>query len=71
MKRGRWKSMASLARYERHARVEAEIGALPPATVELCRECATQLEAQFLRGTMPAPLASQPTRASTSSSSTA
>lgn len=65
MKRGRWKALSSLARYECHARVAAEMSALPAEPAHHCRVCADRLEDYVLRGTAPAPPPAPLTRAST------
>ena len=56
MKRGRWKTMKSLVRYERHARLAAEMRDLAAPKAAFCRECAAQFEACVLRrAALPAP----------------
>ena len=44
MERGRWRSMKSLARYERHARLAATRHKLPAATQRYTQVCERQLE---------------------------
>lgn len=48
--RGRWKTMSSLSRYERHARLAVEMNDLAPEAATYFRTCADSLEGCVLRG---------------------
>ena len=53
MKRGRWRSMKSLARYERHARLAATLHELPAATQRYAQVCERRLEDIILQPMPP------------------
>ena len=53
MKRGRWRSMRSLARYERHSRLAATLHELPAATPRYAQVCERRLEDIILQPMPP------------------
>ena len=53
MKRGRWRCLKSVSRYEKHARVTLEFSKLPADVQQHCVDCESQLEAAFLGLTSP------------------
>jgi hypothetical protein len=55
LKRGRWRSLKSVARYERHASVAIEFRKLASHIQDHCVTCEARLEAAFL-GREPARL---------------
>ena len=53
MKRGRWRSLRSLARYERHSRLAATLHELPAATPRYAQVCERRLEDIILQPMPP------------------
>ena len=53
MKRGRWRCLQSVSRYEKHARVTLEFSKLSAAIQQHCVVCEEQLAAAFLGSASP------------------